>query len=318
MAVIVMFLMCGFLEGMSGQASVFIQPNAKLIFAVEPGQKELKVFDLEGHRLPHRLPDFGIPINACEGQGKIFITYLTDDGDGVLLICDTGLQWKRKVANASFYYPNTINGKLFGLDYVTHSKKPFRFPLLAHEFDVVKSVYGPISLFKLPQELQHTNRFPEPYWLFQVGDTKIALMSTLPNIFVLSERYLKGEAIESQNVPSVPSKIKLGIANEFKNSEMIELHEMELYDNFAPKVVAWMAGRTRITAAWELPGQGILFCYGELATKTSKAAFIGPSLSMTKKIKQVKGIAMGGMNERVWTALPTDEGLWIDSFVVKP
>lgn len=312
-------MICGFLEGMSGEAIIFIQPKAQLIFSVEPGQRELRVFDLEGRRLPHHLKDLGIPINVCEGQGKIFITYLNESNEGILVISDAKLKWMNVFENCSLYYPNTLGVKFYGFDYVNHSKHPSRFPFLAHQFDINKGLYKVERMFKLPLEFQRSHRYPPLFWIFQFGVNKVAIVYESPYLFVLDKEYLREETGQSQNVPSFAEKIKLPIADEFKHIKMIELPEMERRETFAPKFISWKMNKTYITAAWEaeMPDQGIFLCYGEPVTKSSKVVLIEPNLTLTR-FKPVKGIASAGLGRQVFTFLSTENGLWIESHELNP
>lgn len=291
-----LFLFCGVLQGVSGKAYVKVFPGIDRIIIQEPGSKTFTALNLKGERVADILIE-GRPANVCEAGGYLFFSYGSDDGQVNLLRTDADLSRIRIAKNLSLHYPNTVNGKLYGLDIFKLAKEDRNFPRIAWVFDSKKMKYTGDRFFKLPDELIEY-QMQEAYWLFSRGSTVIAVFTNSRFLYILNQAYLRAEAIESENIPSILTKIDVDIPGGFKNYGPYRPEKVLVAGKAKEEYIAWINGQTHIFLAWQ-SGDDIYLGYGVASEGVTGVASLDASYAF-REIGEYPGVISGVNLNKVW------------------
>lgn len=305
-----LYLICGVLPGVSDKAYVKIFPAIDRVVVMESGSEVFTALNLKGQRIAD-LQIEGRPANVCEVDGYLFFSYGSKDGAVNLLRTDANFSRKRTVKNSAFFYPNVINGKLYGLDIFKLAQQSSDFPRIAWRFDAKQMKFTGETFLKLPEELSEY-QMQEKYWLLSRANTTIAVFANSRYLYILSPDYQKAEAIESENVPSKFTKIALEVPGGFKNYGQYSPKKVLLAEEAKREYLAWITGQTQIFHAWQV-GEEIFIGYGISSEGNVHVARLNASYTLDQ-VGTYPGFISGAAMRKMWMILRDKNSVSIQAY----
>lgn len=289
----------GVLPGVTPRAKVFVLPGHRMVITCEPNQGIAKFWNFDSDVIKNYQFD-DTPIHFCEIDDQILITLAIKNDGFKAVALDPKLSLMRELPQQSIYAPSKLRDGWYFIDFAEIWTSRAKYPKMVQIFRTKNSpVDESKSFFKLPSVIR-TEKFKyHSVWVFPWNDGHIAFVQGSSCVYILSEKYLAREKLESDRV-EMPKEVEvpLDIPGGWVNASPFHKGNTDItsVDELRTKLSEWYGKKTLIHHAWESL-YGLTFAYGD--QMNVQIAYLTPLLEV-KLITNIEGDIIGGKENIYW------------------